>query len=148
MENCLYCDSMRLSSHLRHRWQQHPDQVGPSIELNACQLVSIHWHKQSSMQVSGLLQSTVVDILSKNTILQVFRPAPLVYVIKLFWSKSRKSRLPPKLKQQEQSILKGINILNLQFYIKIALFQHFSACSISRTNFIHFLILGKSRFPP
>ena len=34
---------------------------------------------------------------------------PVVDAKKLFWRKSRKSRFPPKLKQQEQVILKAIN---------------------------------------
>ena len=35
--------------------------------------------------------------------------APVVDDIKLFWRNSGKCRFPPKLKQQEQAILKAIN---------------------------------------
>ena len=52
------------------------------------------------------------------------------------------------MKQQEQAILEVINGFNLWFSLKVALFSHFSDGSGIKTNFIQFLIFGKSRFPP
>ena len=69
----------------------------------------------------------------------------LADVIKLFL---RKSRFPVQPKQQEYSILKATNSFTVKLCLKIALCWHFCAGSDIRTNFIQFLILGKSRFPP
>ena len=49
---------------------------------------------------------------------------------------------------QEYDILKEINSYLVKFCLKIALFSHFCAGSDIRTNYIQFLNLGKSRFPP
>ena len=43
---------------------------------------------------------------------------------------------------------KSKNSFRVLICLKLALFSHFSAGSDIRTNFFHFLILGKSRFPP
>ena len=60
-----------------------------------------------------------------------------------FWRNSGKSRFPPKLKQQEQAILKAINSFGVQICIKIALFNLFSAGLDIRTNFFPFLNFGE-----
>ena len=93
-------------------------------------------------------RSAKTDCLNDSSIEMYDFVSAGIDVIKLFWRNSGKSRFPPKLKQQEQAILKAINSFRVYICLKLALFSHFSAGSDIRTNFIPILILGKSRFPP
>ena len=54
-------------------------------------------------------RSAKTDCLNDSSIEMYDFVSAGIDVIKLFWRNSGKSRFPPKLKQQEQAILKAIN---------------------------------------
>ena len=60
-----------------------------------------------------------------------------------FWSKSRKSRISPKLKHQVYTTLKGLNSSRVKFGFKRALFSNFSEGSDMRTSFFQLLNFGE-----
>ena len=69
----------------------------------------------------------------------------LVNVIKLFLEEIQ---IPPKLKQQEQAILKAINSFRVQFSLKQYCFHISVLVRALEEALLNFLIWGKSRFPP